>query len=368
MKLALQPRPPLAALLRTLLLNLSLAAGFAVNVSGLLCETANAQQPPGLAELAQMKAPDYMKQLIDGANREGTLNLYTSMTAATATKMTADFERHYPGVKVKLWRASSEALLQRTVTEARAQRNNFDVLETNGPEMEAAHRENLLQPVNSPHFKELIPQAVMPHHEWVATRLNLIVQCYNTGKVGKAELPTAFSDFLQPRWRGKLGLEAGDYDWLMTVAEEMGDEAAIKLFHDIVAANGISVRNGHALLADQVTVGEVALALNCYNFKIDQDRKAGAPIKWISIGPVIARPNGAGISRKAPHPYAALLFYEYMLSDGQPLLTGLELVPTSTLIASPLKGREVKFVNPVRALEEQAKWQKLFEQIFIKSH
>jgi iron(III) transport system substrate-binding protein len=327
-----------------------------------------ASQPVSLAELAQLKSPDYLKQLIDGANREGALNLYTSMTASTAAKLTADFERHYPGVKVNLWRASSEALLQRTVVEARAQRNNFDVLETNGPEMEASHRENLLQAVNSPRFKELIPQALMPHREWVATRLNLIVQCFNTNLVKIADGPTSFTDLLRPRWKGKLGIEAGDADWLMTVAEELGEEKALKLFRDIVTANGITLRRGHALMADQVIAGEIALALNCYNFKIDQDRKAGAPVDWISIGPVIARPNGAGVSRKAPHPYAALLFYDYMLSrEAQQFLTSLELVPVNKNIDSPLKGRQVKFVDPKRALDEQTKWDKLYNDIFIKT-
>ncbi|MDB5992521.1 MAG: fbpA 2 [Herbaspirillum sp.] len=338
-------------------------------ICSLVAGSAAAQQPANIAELAQLKSPDYLKQLIDGANREGALNLYTSMTASTAAKLIADFERHYPAVKVNLWRASSEALLQRTVTEARAQRNSFDVLETNGPEMEASHRENLLQPVNSPRFKELIPQAVMPHHEWVATRLNLIVQCFNTKQVKKAEQPSSFSDLLQPRWKGKLGIEAGDADWFMTIAEELGEDKGIQLFRAIVAANGVTVRRGHALMADQVIAGEIPFALNCYNFKIDQDRKAGAPVDWIAIGPVIARPNGAGISRKPPHPYAALLFYDYMLSpQAQQFLASLELVPVNKQIESPLTGRQVKFVDPKRAIDEQTKWDKLFNEIFIQTH
>ena len=54
-----------------------------------------------------------------------------------------------------------------------------------------------------------------------------------------------------------------------------------------------------------------------------------------------------------------------MISDAQPLLTGLELVPVSAKIESPLKGRQVQFVDPARALDEQTKWDKLFNNIFI---
>ena len=315
-------------------------------------------------ELALFEGPDRLKRLVDGANREGMLNLYTSMTAPTAAKVKADFERRYPGVKVNLWRASSESVLQRTVVEARAGRHTFDVLETNGPEMEAAQREKLLQVVRSPHFRDLIPQALMPHREWVATRLNLFVQCFNTHQVNRKDLPQSFDDLLHPRWKGRLAIEAADHDWFMSVIGNLGEEKGLKLFRDIVAANGMTVRKGHALLAELVIAGEISMGLSCYSFKIDQDRKAGAPVDWISIGPVIARPNGAGVSRNAPHPHAALLFYEYMISDAQPFLTGLELVPVSTKIESPLKGRQTQFVNPKRALDEQTKWEMLFNEIF----
>ena len=324
-----------------------------------------AQASADIAELANLKGPGRLKQLVDGAMREGTLNVYTSMTASTAARVKADFERRYAGVKVNLWRASSESLLQRSVTETRANHHNFDVLETNGPEMEAAQREKLFQPVLSPHFEHLIPQALLPHREWVATRLNLFVQCFNTIKIKRENLPRSFEDLLHPRWKGQLAIEAGDSDWLMSVIDHLGEEKGLKLFRDIVATNGVTVRKGHALLAERVIAGEISMGLSCYNFKIDQDRKAGAPVDWISIGPVIARPNGVGVSRKAPHPHAALLFYDYLISDAQPFLTELELVPVSVRIESPLKGREVRFVDPTRALDEHAKWDRLFADIFV---
>ena len=317
-----------------------------------------------LADLATRDSPERHKRLIEGANREGTLNLYTSMTAPTAAKVKADFERRYPGVKINLWRASSESVLQRTITEARAKRHVFDVMETNGPEMEAAQSEKLLQAVASAHFRDLIPEALMPHREWVATRLNLFVQCFNTKLVKSDELPKTFEDLLHPRWKGRLAVEASDPDWFMSVIGNLGEEKGLKLFRDIVAANGMTVRKGHAVLAELVIAGEIPLSLTCYNFKVDQDRKAGAPIDWISIGPVIARPNGAGISRHAPHPHAALLFYEYMISDAQPFLTALELVPVTTKIESPIKGRPSQIIDPKRVFDEKAKWEKLFNEIF----
>ena len=331
----------------------------------LLAPAAQAQQPSSLPALAQMDGPNRRELLLEGARREGQLNIYTSMTAATANKVKLDFERRYPGVKVRLWRAGSDAVLRRAVTEARANRHTFDVLETNGPVMEAAQREMLLQKVASAHFEDLIPQALLPHREWVATRLNLFVMCFNTNLVKKAELPKTYDDLLDPRWKGRLAIDADDSEWLMSAFEPADEARGLNLFRQIVATNGVTVRKGHALLAEMVTAGEIALSLTCYNYKIDQDRKAGAPVDWITIGPVVARANGAGVSRRAPHPHAALLFYEYMISEAQGLLQGLELVPVNTKIESPLKSREVKFVDSKRALEEQEKWEKIFNEIFV---
>jgi iron(III) transport system substrate-binding protein len=126
------------------------------------------------------------------------------------------------------------------------------------------------------------------------------------------------------------------------------------------------VRKGHALLAEMVQSGEIALSLTCYSFKIDQDRKRGAPVDWTSFGPLLARPNGGGISRRAPHPHAALLFYEYMIGEAQPLLAKLELAPVSKRVESNLRGREVRFIDPAAVLRESAKWEKLYEEIIVR--
>ena len=322
-------------------------------------------QEATIVELASYGGPDRMQRITAGARREGQLTLYTSLTAATAAKVKADFERRY-GVKINLWRASSENIVQRVLTETRAGRSDFDVVETNGPEMESIARERVLQKIASPSFANLIPQAVFAHREWVATRLNVFVQCYNTRLVPKDEVPKSFVELLDPKWKGRLGIEANDADWFQTVVQDMGEPKGLALFRQLVATNGVSVRKGHALLAELVTSGEIALSLTCYSFKIDQDRKAGAPIDWTSFGPLLARPNGEGISRRAKHPHAAMLFYEYMLNEAQPLLAQLELAPVSTRVESTLRGRQVRFIDPKAVLDESDKWDKLYQEIFVQ--
>jgi iron(III) transport system substrate-binding protein len=277
------------------------------------------------------------------------------------------FEKKY-GVKVSVWRSSSEKVLQRAVQEARANRPGMDVAETNGPELEAMSREKILQKVNSPHLKDLIEQAIRPHGEWVGTRLNVFVQAYNTNAVKKSELPRTWDDLANPKWKGKLGIEQEDADWLAGQFAEMGDARAEKAFRAIVQANGVSVRKGHTLLTQLVASGEIPLALTVYNYKAEQLKAKGAPIDWFHIGPAIARPNGIGVAKNAPNPHAAVLFYDFEISEeGQKILAGRDFVPTNKKVDTPLNKMPMKFVDARVAIDEYQKWEKMYDELFRKA-
>jgi iron(III) transport system substrate-binding protein len=322
-------------------------------------------QPSGSPQAATFSGPDRQQRLVEGARKEGELMVYTSVPVDDMAVLAAAFEKKY-GVKVKTWRAGSEKVLQRGVTEARANRFDVDVFETNGPELESLHREKLLQEVKSPYLADLIAPAILPHREWVGTRLNIFALAYNTGRVKKTELPRSYQDLLHPKWKGKLGVEAEDLDWFAGVVTDMGEARGLKLFRDLVAANGLSVRKGHTLLTNLVASGEVPLALTVYNYKAEQMKNKGAPIDWFTIAPAIARPNGVGVARRAPHPHAAVLFFDFLISDAQQILLARDYVPTSKKVDTKLNKMPIRFVDPKLVLDENDKWSKLFEDIVTR--
>jgi iron(III) transport system substrate-binding protein len=318
------------------------------------------------ADVGLYAGPDRLQKLIEGAKKEGELTLYTSAQSDDMGALVGAFEKKY-GVKVSVWRASSEKVLQRAIAEARANRNTVDLVETNGPELESLHREQVLQQVKSPHHADLIAPAIRPHGEWVGTRLNVFVHAYNTKAVKKEDLPKTWEDLLDPKWKGKLGIEAEDSDWLAGLLGDIGEAKGTKLFKEMVAKNGISVRKGHTLLAQLVVSGEVPFALTVYNYKAEQFKRQGAPIDWFSIGTAIARPNGAAVARRAPHPHAAVLFYDFEISEeGQKILAQRDFVPTNKKIDTPLNKLPLKFVDARVTLDEYDKWVKLYEEIFGK--
>jgi iron(III) transport system substrate-binding protein len=328
--------------------------------------TGRAQVKPGAtaADVALYTGADRMEKLVAGAKKEGTLSVYTSLQTADIGRLGVAFEKKY-GIKVVPWRAGSEGIVNRTIQEARASRFTVDVIETNGPELESLHRENVLQLVKSPHLADLIAPAVLPHGEWMGTRLNVFVQAYNTRLVKKQDLPKTWEEFANPKWKGKIGIEQEDSDWLAGIFNDIGDARARKVFRDMVTANGMSVRKGHTLLSQLIVSGEVPLALTVYNYKAEQLKKQGAPIDWFVIGNAIARPNGIAVARRAPHPHAAVLFYDFELSpEGQQIIANLEFVPTSKKIDTPLNRMPMKFVDSKVAIDEYDKWKTLYGQLF----
>ena len=318
-----------------------------------------------VADIALYGAPDRTARLAEGARKEGSLNLYTSLTVEDMAVLNAAFEAKH-GLKVRMWRATSDKVVQRTLAEAQAGRHEVDIVETNAPPLESLHREGVLQAVRSPLQAELIAAALPAHREWVGSRLNVFVQAYNTTLVKRSELPRSYRDLLDPRWQGRLGIEAADEDWFAGVVTALGEADGLRLFRDLVAANGISVRRGHTLLTNLVASGEVPLALTVYNFTAEQLKRKGAPLDWFAMQPVVARPNGVALARRAPHPHAALLYYDFMIGEeGQRILETRGFVPARRSLQGALAGTPLRLIDPALMLDQAEKWARIYESIFL---
>jgi len=311
----------------------------------LLAVAAPLASAQSFADLASDESPSRHQRLVQAAPKEGSLTLYTSNAAPTLQVLSADFEKRY-GVRVNAWRASSVKVLQRMAAEKRANRWDFDAVSVSSPELEALYREKLLQETHSGWHQEMLEGTLPAHRGWAPQFINVFVQAYNTKAVNKQELPKRWADLLEPRWRGKLGVEAKAGEWYCRLLKNLGEEKGKELFRQIAARNGLSVRSGNSVLANMVVSGEVPFALAVYSHMIEEAKQQGAPVDWFSIDPMIARSNGIGVSRRPPHPNAALLFYEYTIGDAQPLMLKMNYLSPLGKLASPLRGATILFVDP----------------------
>jgi iron(III) transport system substrate-binding protein len=322
-------------------------------------------QTPIMAEIASYQGPDRMQRLIEGAKKEGTVSVYGSSVSEDMNPVADAFKKKY-GIAFQYWRASSENLVQRTVAENRAGRCAVDAFATVAAELEALHREKLLQVVKTPLTADLIPQALRPHGEWVASRLNIFSAAYNTTLVKKDEVPTSYEDLKHPRWKGRLAIEADDADWFGTIVTKMGRDKGVQLFRDIVRTNGLSIRKGHTLLANLVAAGEVPLGLTVYNYKPEQQKRAGAPVEPLYLPPVVALGYGSAVARCAPHPHAGVLFHEFMLGEALDIWAKRDMAVTNPKVMPLPHGADLTLIDPADMLDNRAKWEELWTTTVLK--
>ena len=337
----------------------------AASVGAVLARPAFAQEVAARnRELYLRKDPGRDARLLEAAKKEGGVEVYTSLNTRDSQPIAEAFEKRY-GIKARLWRSSSEKVVQRAVTEARAGRFTCDVMETNGPEMEAMAREKLFAEFHSPYLKDLPPAAFPKHRLYVADRFNFFVLAYNTRLIAPADVPTSYDDLLSPRYAGKVALEAGDVDWFGAMVKSRGTEQGVAYFRKL-AATKPQMRTGHTLIAELLSSGEVPIAANIYNHSVAKMMARGAPVAWKPLPPTFGRPNAVAVALHATHPNAALLFADFMLGpEGQALIASHQRVPSSRLVDTPLNKFPYEMIDPAITLDEADRWEPLWSELFL---
>src|ERR1044071_7049955 len=271
-------------------------------------------KPMSAAELAFYQGNDREKIILEGAKREGQLTFYTSNTWV-AGPVSQEFEKKYPFVKANVWRSDSKALMKRLTEEVTANRFIGDVLETSPEYIALLTREKMLQEYLSPELKFYDDDAKIKGKKGVYAWTNREIYIslgFNSKLIPPAEAPKNIKDYLDPKWKGKMsiaGTTTGT-QWIGALMEGMGREFLEKL-----SGQDINVQNiSGAALSGLVASGEVPLSPTIFNSNIFTHKQQGAPVEWRPLDPVIAGVGTSGLIVNAPHPYAALLFLDYLHS------------------------------------------------------
>ncbi len=298
--------------------------------------------------------------LLEAARREGELVYYASMNLAEANAVIGAFEKRYPFIKVKLNRIGSEKLLTRVLTEARAKKIFADVIQTVEFSMHIFNRRGILGRY-MPQASSIYPNEFKEEGFWTTVYYNAYVTGYNTRLVTARALPKSYDDLLDPKWKGALMMEGTKADWFAGMLQIMGQERGQKYMRAL-AKQQPSPREGHELLAQLIVAGEGLFDINIPAASVERMKERGAPIDWTALGEVPAIMVGIGLSAQAPHPNAAKVFLDFVLSrEGQKLMqTPGRLIARGDLAneqAAMLKGLKIVPVDPALAekLDEYAK-------------
>ena len=307
-----------------------------------------------------------MESVIAAAKHEGEVVVYASMNLGEANLLSARFEQRYPFVKVKLNRTGSEKLLTRTLTEARAKKISADVIQTVEFSMHVLTRRGVLARY-VPQANALYARDFKEEGHWTTVYYNPYVVAYNTKLVPPRAIPKTYEDLLDPKWERNMMMEGTKADWFAGVLQIMGRDPGLKYMRAL-ANQKPSLREGHELLAQLVIAGEGALDVNIPASSVDRVKEKGAPIDWTAVGAAPAVMVGIGHAAGAPHPNAAKLYIDFVLSrEGQKIVQSFgRLVARSDLQSeqpAAVKGIKMVPVDPSLA-DKMDEYAKQFRGIF----
>jgi iron(III) transport system substrate-binding protein len=318
-----------------------------------------------LAEIEGLTGKARTDKLVELAGEEGgTLNVYTSMTSEVEDEVAGAFGDTYD-IDVSVYRADSETVLQRLLQESQANFPGADVAETNGTELFILNNEDVLADYESDLQDDLVEGSV--YEGWTADRFNKFVISWNTESVSDSERPKSWEDLADPKWNGQLALEPSDVDWYKTLYEywvnEAGksEEEANKLFEDM-AGDALFVK-GHTLTGDLLGAGDFQVAASNYSYLVQGVIDGGAPVAWEPpVEPIISRANGVGLVKNGEHPATAILFVDWILTDGQKVLQEFALDPARSDLATTPNAQEV-LVDLEDLIANQEEWTDRYEQL-----
>jgi ABC-type Fe3+ transport system substrate-binding protein len=290
-----------------------------------------ASAAPG-SDIVTYRGADREQRLLEGAIREGQVVLYSGMIVNQMLRpLAAAFGRKYPSVKLTYWRADSEELLPKLSAEARAGKPLADLFEGSGGG-EVAVEAGLTQPFYSPLIAEYPERYRDPKGELAPTRLSYFGLSYNTRQVPAESVPKTYLDLLDPRWKGRMAWPyqtTGRYLFLINLRLAWGEERAMAYFQKLAAQKIINFASGSArTLVDRVIAGEYPLALNIYAHHPLISAAKGAPVNTELMDPVASAAGTISVVKAAPHPHAAMLLMDFILSrEGQKILADAEYFP-----------------------------------------
>lgn len=339
------------------------------------------------AEARPAGNPEWEKT-VQAAQKEGQLAVYMWRLESLDRTVQA-FQKKYPEIRVTTVALRGAELATRLMTERRAEKFLWDlcICGTTTP-YKVFHQGKALEPIKP---ALLLPE-VADESKWWGGRHHYVdpeqqyififvgnvmgdVVSYNTALVNPKEF-TSFWDIVQPKWKGKIvakdpripGSGAGNMRWIY-YHPALGAPFLKRLFGEMEVTLSREERQS----TDWLAKAKAALCFSCGQTDVIKARQQGLPVEmlnsaaWKEGAGMNAQVNTLALINRAPHPNAARLFANWLLSrEGQILYQELTVTsgsPSESLRidvpkdAIPPANRRVSGVN--YAMVDRAEWMEM---------
>ena len=274
------------------------------------------------AKVSSLNPQDKQNLLVKGAQKEGELVYYGTMLANEFSDLGKAFNARYPFLSLKHYYAPREGILNRSLTEARAGSHAVDAIQVDSSYGYQLINENLVHPYAVAGRDRFYDGTYDPSGSWHSMYYLTTALIYNATLVKPEAVPQTYDALLDPLWKGKLLFDPEAGYILAAMEQAWGREKAVNYLTRL-RKQDLSFRRGGALTTQVVSSGEypIGIAINGETSAAIRDK--GAPLGFKVLSPKIVKPEGLFLARNSPHPHAALLFVDWVLSEeGQTVLAG----------------------------------------------
>jgi len=274
---------------------------------------------------------------VEAARREGQVTIYGSVSPMLILEAGV-FQKRYPEIKVvTVAMGRSSNAVERLMAERRANKYLADVIISGSSSPTMLHRAGALSPIKP----VLVLPEVVDQSKWWNGKHSYTDEgqkyvfmymghpqtggiYYNTKLVDPKEI-TSFWDFLNPRWKGKIEARdvsspgAGSSNMkFFYYNPEIGPKFITRLFSEM----DITLFRDRRQSVDWLVTGKYSICFFCLPSEIGRARVQGLPVGTFGLlkeGAGLTTHSGTlGLIDKAPHPNAAKVFINWLLSrEGQ---------------------------------------------------
>jgi len=315
--------------------------------------------------------------LVAAAKKEGQVVWYSTLIVNQIVRPMVDaFQKKYPGIEVHYSRQTNSDVALKIINEARARRPQADIFDgTNSiyPVMEAK-----LLAEYKPQAAASYPADIKdPLGRWTAMNLFFMTTAYNTNLVKPEDVPKTYADLLDPKWKGKIAwvndpTPQGPPGFIHNILTTMGQDKGMAYLRALAAQEPVFIPASQRVVMDKVIAGEYPIGIMCFNHHATISAGQGAPSAWIKMEPLLETVNLVAMLKDAPHPNAARLLLEYILSDeGQKVMAANDYLPASPAVPAripelkPDAGKfAVNYISPDLMRDELGKWTAVYHEVF----
>lgn len=315
--------------------------------------------------------------LVAAAKKEGSVTWASGLIVNQAVRpVAAAFEAKY-GIAVEI--ATADNLLLRMTNEASAGKQSIDIFDNAGDTITAMRQADLIIPYVSPEVARYRPEHKDPENYWASCCVFFYTVAVNTEMVKPEDEPKSYEDLLDPKWKDKMVWQdnenfAGPPSFVGARLISMGEDAGMAYLEKLSKQNITRIPGNARKALDQVILGQYPLAIMALNHHVVISSAKGAPVKWLKIGPVPGTAEAVGLVKGAPHPNAAKLLFDFLLStEGQNVLKEANYLPADPNVSAKVAelkpdagGFTAVAILPSMNRDLLPKWLEIYKRLFVK--